>query len=50
MPHILGIDHVAFTAQDLASGVIDRIHDSYGRLENQSAAATSAATRSRYSP
>jgi TP901 family phage tail tape measure protein len=33
-----------FTAQDLASGVIQRIHDSLGRLETKSAAATKAAS------
>jgi TP901 family phage tail tape measure protein len=37
----LGLGFV-FTAKDLASGVIERINDSFGRLENQSAAATSA--------
>ena len=33
-----------FTAQDLASGVIQRIHDSLGRLDTKSAAATKAAS------
>jgi TP901 family phage tail tape measure protein len=37
----LGLGFV-FTAQDLASGVIERIHDAFGRLEGQSTATARA--------